>query len=433
MRISTLRECPNCGLWTDLGPRPARPGRELRCPRCDGCLRGVPRGSFDLPLSIALSGLFFYVVAVTAPFLRVSLYGLSQTSTLMSGPAVLRAEGWWELAALVLATTVIFPATNLLGVVVVLFGLRQRVSRHVLATVFRIVERLRPWAMIEVYLLGVVVAYTRLAVLAWEEVEPAAFALIGLVFATLATDVFLDADAVWDALDPPDDREAEVPIGTPLVACDVCGKVTAASPGQHCHRCGARLTHRKPNSIARTWALLAAAAILYVPANIFPVMNVSSAYPNLVNAIGYARIGSYTIFDGIRDLMDAGYWPTALLVLTASIIVPGIKMLSLAAMLIMTQRGSAAFLRTRTDLWRAIDFIGRWSMIDVCMISIVVALMRFGQLSQATTDVGMVCFAGVVILTMIATETFDTRLMWDAAGAQLRPAVSARGRVPAPA
>ena len=431
MRTSSLGECPLCGLWADLAA--PRTGVEMRCPRCDARLRGVPRRSFDLPLATALAGLFFYAVAVTAPLLSVMLYGLSQAGTLLTGPLILRTEGWWELGGLVFLTTVILPAANLLGVAVVLLGLRRHGPRRTLATLFRLVETLRPWAMIEVYLLGLIVAYTRVTALAWVIVDPAALALAGLVLATLATDVALDSDAVWDALDPHRDSPAEIPAGAALLACHVCRKVSDIRPGQHCDRCGARVLPRKRASLARTWALIAASAILYVPANVFPVMKVTSGYPLMVNAVTYVRTGTYTIFDGIRDLMNLGYWPTALLVLVASIIVPGLKMVSLTAMLVLTHRGSAAFLRTRTRLWQAIDFVGRWSMIDVCMISIVVALMRFGQLSQATTGVGMVCFATVVVLTMMATQAFDTRLMWDAASTQPapQPGWSARRTSPA--
>lgn len=419
MPPSTLCECRHCGLWLSLGK--AQRGHETRCPRCANHLRGVPGRAFDAPLAAALSGLFFYAVAVATPLLSVALYGLSHSGTLLTGPLMLRAEGWWELGALVFLTTVILPATNLLGIVVVLLGLRGGAARHGLAGLFRLVEVLRPWAMIEVYLLGLVVAYTRITVLAWVYVDAGAFALAGLVLTTLVVDVTLDADAVWTALDPPPGEDHHAPGGV-LLACGVCRKVTEARPGEHCARCGTRLVPRKPASVSRTWALVVAATVLYVPANIFPVMIVSSGYPAVVNVVTYVHTGSYTIFDGVRDLFQFGYWPTGILVLTASIVVPGLKMVSLALMLILTQGGSAFALRSRTRLWRAIRFVGRWSMIDVCMISVVVALMRFGQLSQATTGVGMVCFAAVVVLTMIATETFDTRLMWDAAGAQPRPA-----------
>jgi len=283
------------------------------------------------------------------------------------------------------------------------------------------VQTLRPWAMVEVYLLGFVVAYTRLTAVAWVTIEAGTFALAALVLATLLVDVTLDVDSVWDALEPPPDGTAGPPAMPPL-ACHLCHKTNVARPGQHCVRCGGRLAARKPSSLARTWALIIAAAILYVPANVYPVMNIVSAYPQAASTFMYVRTGSFTILGGVRELAGAGYWPTALLVLAASIIVPAFKVVSLVAMLCLTHRGSASLLRLRTKLWAAIDFVGRWSMIDVCMISIVVALMRFGQLAEAGTDVGMVCFAAVVVLTMLATEAFDTRLMWDAAGLQPAPA-----------
>lgn len=419
MTNSTLRECPDCGLWARL-EQPG-PGFESRCPRCDGVLRGARRGSFDAPLAAALAGLLFYAVTVTTPFLNAMLYGPWQSSTLATGPLVLRSEGWWELAGLVVLTTVILPLANLLGVVFVLCGIRfkeLKVPREVLANIFRWLQTLRPWAMIEVYLLGFVVAYTRMTAIAWVTIEAGTFALAGLVLATLLVDVTLDADSIWDALDPAEDDSAGPLAETPPLACHVCHKPNLAKPGQHCARCGARLAARKPASLARTWALILSAAILYVPANLFSVMNVNSAYPQAAVTLMYVHTGSYTILGGVRDLAAAGYWPTALLVLTASIIVPAFKVLSLVVMLYLTQRRSDALLRTRTKLWAVINFVGRWSMIDVCMISIVVALMRFGQLAQATTDIGMVCFAAVVVLTMVATEAFDTRLMWDAAEPQ---------------
>ena len=424
MPISTLRECPDCGLWSTL--EQAGPGFELRCPRCDGVLRGARRASFDAPLAAALAGLLLYAVTVTTPFLYAMLYGPWQGSTLATGPFVLRSEGRWALSGLVFLTTVILPATNLLGVVFVLCGIRfkeLKLPREVMANIFRWLQTLRPWAMIEVYLLGFVVAYTRMTAIAWVTLEAGTFALAGLVLATLLVDVTLDADSIWEALDPQEggpeaDAGAKAPAGGPPLACHICHKPTVAKPGQHCLRCGARLAARKPASIARTWALILAAAILYVPANVFSVMNLNSAYPQAATTLMYVHTGSYTILGGVRDLAAAGYWPTALLVLAASIIVPAFKVLSLVVMLCLTQRGSDAFLRTRTKLWAVINFVGRWSMIDVCMISIVVALMRFGQLAQATTDIGMVCFAAVVVLTMVATEAFDTRVMWDAAGLQ---------------
>src|SRR5579863_5288727 len=144
MPNSTLRECPDCGLWATL-EQPG-PGFELRCPRCDGVLRGAQRASSDVPLAAALSGLLLYAVTVSTPFLNAMLYGPWQGSTLATGPLVLRSEGQWALSALVVLTTVILPATNLLGVVFVLCGIRfkeLKAPRDALAHIFRWVQTLR--------------------------------------------------------------------------------------------------------------------------------------------------------------------------------------------------------------------------------------------------------------------------------------------------
>jgi len=122
-----------------------------------------------------------------------------------------------------------------------------------------------------------------------------------------------------------------------------------------------------------------------------------------------------TILGGVRDLIRSGLWPLALLVFFASIAVPVLKLISLGVLLISTQRRSRWRLHDRTALYRVVEGIGRWSMIDVFMISILVALVQFGTLETVIPGPGAIAFAGVVILTMFAAECFDPRLMWDAA------------------
>ena len=151
-----------------------------------------------------------------------------------------------------------------------------------------------------------------------------------------------------------------------------------------------------------------AAAMLYLPANLYPVLTV-------------VRLGAgqpSTILGGARELLDAGQWPLALLVFVASVAVPILKLTGLAFLLISVRVRQRGHLRDRTVLFRIIDFIGRWSMIDIFMASILVALVQFGSLVTINANVGAIAFASVVILTMFAARTFDPRLMWDAAGAQ---------------
>jgi paraquat-inducible protein A len=194
------------------------------------------------------------------------------------------------------------------------------------------------------------------------------------------------------------------------MGCDTCGQVSRGAPGHACPRCDVPLRDRKPQAIVRSWALLITAAILYIPANIYPVMTV----------IRLGQGSPSTILGGVQELIEVRMWPLALLVLVASILVPMFKLLGLGTLLVMTQWRSKDRLIDRTRLFRIVDFVGRWSMIDVFMLSILTALVRMGFIASVTPGYGAVAFASVVVLTMLAALSFDPRLMWDAAEAGQR-------------
>lgn len=191
-----------------------------------------------------------------------------------------------------------------------------------------------------------------------------------------------------------------------LTSCEVCGLLSRPSnqnaPG-HCPRCGEKLAFRKHNAIQRTWALIIAAAICYIPANLMPVM--------ITTTLGAPEPD--TIISGAVLLYDTGSWPLALIVLIASVVIPLAKLIALAYLLITVQRGSIRSQRERVRLYRLIEVIGRWSMLDVFVVTFVVALIQLQPLMSVAPGAGVLFFATVVILTMIAAETFDPRLIWD--------------------
>jgi paraquat-inducible protein A len=191
-----------------------------------------------------------------------------------------------------------------------------------------------------------------------------------------------------------------------LVCCETCEllarPVSPVHPG-HCPRCGAHLEWRKPHSVQRTWALVIAAAICYVPANLLPVLNTTS--------LGSTEAD--TIMGGVVFLYTSGSWPLALIVLVASVMVPLGKLVALAYLLITVQRGVRGGARERTRLYRMVEFIGRWSMLDVFVDAFTVALVQLQPLMSVEPGAGVLFFAAVVVLTMIAAETFDARLIWD--------------------
>ena len=196
-----------------------------------------------------------------------------------------------------------------------------------------------------------------------------------------------------------------------LVSCETCGLLSRpASPAEpgHCARCGAGLDWRHPNSIQHTWALTLAAAICFIPANALPVM--------VTNALGSSTPD--TIMGGVVFLFTSGSWPLGLIVLIASVMIPLGKLLALAWLLIAVQRRASGGERERMRLIRLVRFIGRWSMLDIFVDTFTVALVQLQPLMSVEPGPGVVFFAAVVVLTMLAAESFDPRLLWDNQPAQ---------------
>jgi paraquat-inducible protein A len=194
-----------------------------------------------------------------------------------------------------------------------------------------------------------------------------------------------------------------------LLSCEACQLLTrpaaAEEPG-FCPRCGEKLEFRREGSIQTTWALIAAAAICYVPANALPVMNTTT--------LGDTE--GDTILSGVAFLYTSGSWPLALIVLIASVMIPLGKLAALAYLLVTVQQGSVTSNHQRTRLYRIVEFIGRWSMLDVFVATFTVALVQLQPLMSVEPGTGVLFFAAVVVLTMLAAETFDPRLIWDAGG-----------------
>jgi paraquat-inducible protein A len=189
-----------------------------------------------------------------------------------------------------------------------------------------------------------------------------------------------------------------------LVACHRCHLLCrqAAKPVT-CPRCGAPLHSRKPNSIARTWALVLAATVFYIPANVLPVTITTS----------FGMVQSDTIMSGVIYFMHSGSWPVALVIFVASIFVPILKLIILSFLLISVQRRWHWRPVDRTRLYRLTEAIGRWSMLDVFVVTILVALVHLGALANIEAGPGALFFAAVVVVTMFAAEAFDPRLIWD--------------------
>lgn len=194
-----------------------------------------------------------------------------------------------------------------------------------------------------------------------------------------------------------------------LLRCDACAMLNRApqAPGAAmapaCARCGAHLHPRKPESLARAWAFLVAAMVLYIPANLLPVLHTGTIFQRQTD----------TILSGVVHLWVTGSWALAAIVFVASIVVPGAKILSLAFLLACAQRRSTRRLGLRARLYRVTHTIGRWSMVDIFVGAVLVALVHFNVVASIEPGPGAVYFGAVVVLTMLASMSFDPRLTWD--------------------
>ena len=390
-------------------------GHVARCARCGSPLYQSQNNSIERSLAFAFAALVLFVLANSFPILQFSMEGRSETNTLSSGMITFWNEGFAFLAFMVGLTSIAAPLLLILAYIYVLLPLRFGFSFPAIRKVWRVLAVVRPWSMLDVFLIGLLVALTKLSDFADVIAGPAFYAVCILIPTTLLMSAQLDPREVWRKLAPKglkypttDDIAAEQ--DEPRWAtCEVCAYVltgdAAHQPYAKCPCCGSVVHHRKPRSLSHAWAFLISAAVFYIPANVFPIMSVTM--------LGSTEAD--TILSGVSALIDAGEWPIAMVVFCASIVVPVFKLVVLAWVYTAAGMGVAGPLRQRTRIYRITELIGRWSMIDVFMVSILAALVKLGNIATVVPGFGAVAFCAVVILTMLSAMAFDPRLIWDRA------------------
>ncbi|MGB6489556.1 MAG: paraquat-inducible protein A [Steroidobacteraceae bacterium] len=396
--------CTDCGTLQDIPTLPW--GAIAICPTCDNRLERTNGRSTSAALACALATFVLLFPANLLPLMHVSMLGRSRESRLGSGVITLWQHHWVLVALLVAAFAVILPFVRfgLLSLVLTLLQLRRR--PHWLGRAFRWSLHLDQWAMPDVYLIGCAVGYSRIAAAMPVAIGWGGICLILAAFLCMLSRAALDARAVWRALAP---ECAAPPEDQPAIACRFCDLVLpATAEGSHCPRCGLALSTRKPDSIVRTTALVITGFVLFFPANIYP-MSVDRQLGALV---------PHRIVGGIVELFQAHLWPLGVLIFCTSIAIPVLKLAGLSWFLLSLRRGSRSRLVLKTRLCHLIDELGRWSCIDVFTIAAFMPLMQFDGLVSTNAANGAPPFLLVVVVTMLASHTFDPRLMWDAALAQ---------------
>ncbi len=187
-----------------------------------------------------------------------------------------------------------------------------------------------------------------------------------------------------------------------LSSCHICSQLSPANE-HRCPRCMSPLHVRKTDSIQRSWALLITATMLYIPAMLYPVTTV----------LALGQVQASTLMGSVIHFLESGSWPIAIVIFVASVAVPILKIIGLGYLLITTQRKHKKNRVQLTRLYRLVEFVGRWSMIDVFVVAILVALVQIGIFINIIPGLGIMAFTGVVVITMLAAMQFDPRLIWD--------------------
>lgn len=398
--LIACHECDHLHYHTEI---PA--GARANCSLCGNLLyRHVP-DAIDRTLALYITALLLFIIANSFPFLSLELGGRQVDSILFSSGWVMYELGMAELGLLIFITSILFPLLVICSMLYLLFAARLGVFPPWAGPIFRLVKGLMPWSLIGVFMLGALISIVKLQNLANVILGPALIAFGALLLVYTAARVSFNPAHLWSLSDvKPLTFNLKRQPDTPLLHCHICGLLSPANNHQErCPRCSTPLHHRTPRSIEKTAALLLSAVILFVPANLFPVMTV----------IQFGQGEPSTILGGVVQLMEANMWGLAMLVFIASIVVPMMKLFILGFLCITVHTGSTWRPRDRTQLYRVTEVVGAWSMVDIFLVGLLSALVSLGTISTIRPEIGAMFFAGVVVITMFAAQSFDSRLIWD--------------------
>ncbi len=371
------------------------------CSNCHSVLERTAGRSITATLALSCGVLVLLAATYTLPVLSVHLAGSQRETYITSAFTLLIQNGWAPVAIFLGAFLVVLPIVRFSLLTLTLSIVRFGGRPSWLGPAFRFAIALDLWSMLDVLLIGGIVGYVRLAQNLNPTIESGGWCFAVVAMLTMITSASLDRRTVWRQITP----DGPAPKQGRIISCTVCDLTLPASmDGERCPRCLARLHARKPDAVIRAVALTLAGLLLYAPANLLPMTTVTQL----------GQTEGQTITYGVNKLFQVGLWPLGIVVFCTSILIPLFKLLAMGWFVLSVRYRWRWGLEARTRLHRIMDDLGRWSNVDVMIIIVFAPLMQFGQLATAHFAVGGACFFAVVIVTMLASRSFDPRLMWDA-------------------
>jgi paraquat-inducible protein A len=389
------QRCPQCDTLFSL---PAvKSSQSAYCPRCDAKVHHGRDWSLTRLAAMAVAMLLLMPVAFSEPLLRIYLLGTKIDANVFQGIWQMTSQGDPITAAMVLFCAVGAPATLVVAIAWLYFG---NILGMNLRPVLLLLDKLKEWVMLDIYLVGVGVASIKVKEYAFMQPGVGLVAFIALVVLSLLTMIHLNLEQLWERFYPQRPPRA---FNAQLRVCLGCHFTGIPDKRGRCPRCHIPLRHRRRQSLQKSWAALIASLMFLLPANLLPI---SIIYVN-------GSRQEDTILSGIISLAGSNI-PVAAVVFIASILVPFTKVIVLITLLLSIHFKCEKGLRTRIQLLRFITWIGRWSMLDLFVIALTMSLVNRDQLLAFTMGPAAFYFGAAVILTILAVEWLDSRLLWDA-------------------
>ncbi|REG84280.1 paraquat-inducible protein A [Marinomonas pollencensis] len=395
--------CDECDLVNIIPPMAQ--SEKFTCSRCHHLLISLPTHRIEKILAYGGSGLLMLVLSLSFPFLSFSSSGIGRTVTFWQSMSVLLTQHFTFLGALLIFVLLVLPICYLLSVVALAWLIKKRKNRTVQRLLLRTITVIQPWLMVDVFLVGVLVALVKMQSMADISFGLSFWSFCGYVLCLLKSVSLVDRRWFWHQVAGAAMSPASVALparSQGLIGCHFCAAVVAQED-PHCGRCGHTTHSRRPASAQITIALLVAASLMYIPANLLPIMKTTF--------LGVTEPS--TILGGVFQLWGMGSYPIAIIILIASVFIPVAKILALAWLCWQLRFSSRHSTTQKLKLYRITECVGRWSMIDIFVVATLTGLVQMGGFMSVLPGAAALSFAAVVILTMLAAMSYDARLLWD--------------------
>ncbi len=402
---STKSICHQCDWVSDIPP--LERGDVVSCPRCGYKLFKKEPLSVQNEIAWSVAALVVLVVALSFEFISFEVSGIKHSIVFVDTVRVLFNFDYVFLGILVFLTTVILPSIYLLIILYLDIGIALEIKFPGTLALARTIRSIKPWLMSDVFIIGVLVSLIKIVTLANIHIGPSFVAFCAYALLMLKTLSSFNVHRLWqhigDNISPPENiiagRTAQE---QNMTSCTACDQLFDYHDEHFCPRCGKRHISHHIDRLQITWALILTGTLLFIPANLYPILETSSLGNN----------DPQTIVGGVLHLTETGSWPIALIIFVASILIPIAKIFALSWLCIKARTAKSESHHDKMRLYHITEMVGRWSMVDVFVVAVLVSLVQAGVFITITPGPAAVYFAGVVIVTMIAAITFDTRLIW---------------------